>query len=85
MIVGFKNAIESDYKIDQYTKYMDIVNERNIIFRKQYMIIKRIKHDINNHINTLQHIKNDKKELHNYITNIDNYINAIRQYYKKEN
>lgn len=57
-----------------YKKYIENFNEREQAFQNQYREIRRIKHDLNKHINTLKYLENDPDELRNYILNLDNYI-----------
>ena len=74
IIFSMKQAAISERDITIYENYIEAFKQRDKAMQDQYLEMRRIKHDINKHMNTLKYLKDDSEELHKYILKLDEFI-----------
>lgn len=74
IIFSFKDVAKSENDIAKYESYIKNFKKRDEEMQLHCLEIRRIKHDINKHMNTLICLKNNPEDLHNYISDLDSYI-----------
>ena len=74
IVFSMRQAAVSERDITIYENYIGAFKERDKAMQEQYLEMRRIKHDINKHMNTLKYLKDDPEELHKYILMLDEFI-----------
>lgn len=76
VIINLKRTEQIDRDAQLYRACIENYKQRENLFNYRYMEIRRIKHDLKKHFNTLNNLKDDKMALHEYISSLDTLIST---------
>ena len=88
IILLFRRVIKENKKKTQYElmkNKLDMQYEHYLSIQDSHMKVKRLYHDINNHLCCIENLKNNSKEVNEYISNLKDEIKEFKSIYNTGN
>ncbi|EPZ57293.1 putative sensor histidine kinase VirS [[Clostridium] sordellii ATCC 9714] len=88
LILLFRQIVKENKKKTQYElmkNKLDMQYEHYLSIQESHMKIKKLYHDINNHIFCIDNLKNNNKEVSEYINNLKDEIKSFKDNYNTGN
>ncbi|XTR39109.1 ATP-binding protein [Paraclostridium tenue] len=88
IILLFRRVVKENKKKTQYElmkNKLDMQYEHYLSIQDSHMKVKRLYHDINNHICCIDNLKNNSKEVNEYISNLKDEIKEFKSIYNTQN
>lgn len=88
LILLFRQIVKENKKKTQYElmkNKLDMQYEHYLSIQDSHMKVKKLYHDINNHICCIDNLKNNNKEVSEYISNLKDEIKSFKDNYNTGN
>ena len=88
IILLFRRLIKENKKKTQYElmkNKLDMQYAHYLSIQESHMKVKKLYHDINNHLCCIENLKNNSKEVNEYISNLKDEIKEFKSIYNTQN